>query len=277
VAAVIGHLNSGTTIAAARVYNDAGIPQIAPAATNPQYTSLGYKYAVRLMATDIQQGSGISAFLAKNLKARSVALIDDRTAYGKGLADQVASDLTKAGIAVVKREYTTDRATDFTAILTTIKAANPDAIVYAGADAQAGPLNRQMKQLGLSAKFIAGDGVCTGSWSKLAAGANEGYFCTQAGAPRTAMAQFGDFEKRFRAKFNTDVVVFAPYAYDAVQVITQAMRDAKSTDPKVFAALVPKVELKGVTGPIKFDARGDNLNGVVSVYEVRGGKLEIAR
>lgn len=277
VAAVVGHLNSGTTIPAARVYDNAGIPQVAPAATNPQYTQLGYKYAARLMATDIQQGSGIANFAVKSLAAKTAAVVDDRTAYGKGLADQVATDLAKAGVKVVRREYTTDKATDFTAILTGIKSASPDVVVYAGADAQAGPMNRQMKQLGINAKFISGDGVCTGAWSKLAAGANEGHYCTQAGAPRSGMTQFTDFEKRFKAKFNTDIVVFAPYGYDAVLVLVDAMRRANSTDPKLFAPQLTRTEAEGVTGTVRFDSRGDNLNGVVSVYQVRDGKLEIAK
>ena len=277
VVAVVGHLNSGTTIPAARIYDAAGIPQVAPAATNPQYTQLGYRYATRLMATDIQQGSGIAGFVVKNLAAKTAAVVDDRSAYGKGLADQVEKDLAAAGVKVVRREYTTDKATDFTAILTAVKSASPDVLVYAGSDAQAGPMNRQMKQLGVNAKFIAGDGVCTSTWSDLAAGSNEGYYCTQAGAPREAMAQFANFEKRFKAKFKSDIVVFAPYGYDAVLVLVEAMKRAASTDPKVFAPLVPRTEIKGVTGNVRFDSHGDNLNGAVTVYQVRGGRLEVAR
>lgn len=274
VAAVVGHLNSGTTIPAARIYDVAGIPQVAPAATNPQYTQLGYRYAVRLMATDIQQGSGIARFAATRLQAKTAALVDDRSAYGKGLADQVDTDLQKAGVKIVRREFTTDKATDFTAILTSIKASGADVLVYAGADAQAGPMNRQMKQLGLTSRFIAGDGVCTSTWSRLAAGTNEGFYCTQAGAPRTAMTGFSDFERRFKARFKEDVVMFAPYGHDAVLVLVDAMRRAGSVDPRVFAAAVPRVEVTGVTGTVRFDAQGDNVNGAVSVYQVRAGQLE---
>lgn len=270
---VIGHLNSGPTIAAARVYNDAGIPQVAPAATNPKYTQAGYKYAVRLMATDVQQGAGIAGFLASKLSAKKVAVIDDRTAYGQGLADEVASTLAKGKVQVLPREFTTDKATDFTAILTTIKAANPDAIVYAGADAQAGPLSRQIKQLGITSKLIAGDGVCTGSWSELAAGANEGFYCSQAGMPSTRMKTYADFNKRFKARYGSEPIVFAPYAYDAVLVLVEAMKAARSTDPTVYAPYVSRVQLDGITGPVRFDSRGDNQNGEVTIYQVQSGKL----
>ncbi|WP_398491917.1 branched-chain amino acid ABC transporter substrate-binding protein [Variovorax sp.] len=273
---VVGHLNSGTTIPAARVYNDAGIPQVAPAATNPQYTRAGYRFAARLMATDVQQADGIAGYVARTLKAKTAAVIDDRTAYGQGLADQVVADLGKAQVKVLKREFGTDRTTDFSAILTTLRGLKPDVIVYAGADAQAALVNRQMKQLGVSATFIAGDGVCTGEWSKLAAGANEGAYCSQAGAPREAMAAFAAFNQRYKARFGTDVIVFAPYAYDAVMVLVEAMKKAGSTDPAVYGPKLAGVTLTGLIGPIAFDARGDNLRGTVTIYQVRGGKLVVA-
>ncbi|KAF1057332.1 branched-chain amino acid ABC transporter substrate-binding protein [Variovorax sp.] len=273
---VVGHLNSGTTIPAARVYNDAGIPQVAPAATNPQYTRAGYRFAARLMATDVQQADGIAGYVARTLKAKTAAVIDDRTAYGQGLADQVVADLGKAQVKVLKREFGTDRATDFSAILTTLRGLKPDVIVYAGADAQAALVNRQMKQLGVSATFIAGDGVCTGEWSKLAAGANEGAYCSQAGAPREAMAAFAAFNQRYKARFGADVIVFAPYAYDAVMVLVEAMKKAGSTDPAVYGPKLAGVTLTGLIGPIAFDARGDNLRGTVTIYQVRGGKLVVA-
>jgi len=274
---IVGHLNSGTTIPAARIYNEAGLPQVAPAATNPQYTRAGYRYAARLMATDIQQAEGIAGFIGRTLKATTAAVVDDRTAYGQGLADQVVADLGKAGIRITRREFTTDRATDFSAILTTIRATRPDVIVYAGADAQAALMNRQMKQLGIASNFVAGDGVCTGEWSKLAAGANEGAYCSQAGAPREAMSAFANFNRRYKARFGSEVVIFAPYAYDAVMVLFEAMTKSGSTDPSVYGPQLAKVEVKGLIGPIRFDAHGDNLHGVVTMYQVRGGKLEALR
>ncbi|VTU28134.1 Leucine-, isoleucine-, valine-, threonine-, and alanine-binding protein precursor [Variovorax sp. PBS-H4] len=274
---IVGHLNSGTTIPAARVYNNAGIPQVAPAATNPQYTRAGYRYAARLMATDVQQANGIASYISRTLQAKTVAVIDDRTAYGQGLADEVVANLGKLQVNVLKREFGTDRATDFSAILTTLRGLKPDVIVYAGADAQAALVNRQMKQLGVNARFIAGDGVCTGEWSKLAAGANEGAYCTQAGAPRDAMGAFEAFNQRFRARFGAEVIVFAPYAYDAVMVLVEAMKRAGSTDPAAYGPKLPGVTVTGVIGPIAFDARGDNLHGSVTIYQIRGGKLVVAQ
>lgn len=273
---VVGHLNSGTTIAASRIYNDAGIPQVAPAATNPQYTRAGYKSAVRLMATDVQQADGIANYVARSLKARTVAVIDDRTAYGQGLADQVVADLGKTQAKVLKREFGTDRSVDFTAILTTLQGMKPDVVVYAGADAQAAVVNRQMKQLGMTSAFIAGDGVCTGEWSKLAAGANEGAYCSQAGAARESMSAFAAFNQRYKARFGSDVIIFAPYAYDAVMVLVEAMKKAGSVDPSVYGPKLRTTTYTGLIGPIEFDARGDNLHGTVTMYQVRDGKLALA-
>ena len=275
VVGVVGHLNSGTSIAAAKVYNDAGIPQIAPGASNPKYTQLGYKYVFRLMANDLQQGAGIAEFSAKTLKATTAVVIDDRTAYGQGLADEVAQDMGKAGIKVLKREFTTDKATDFTSILTTIRGIRPDVVVYAGTDAQAGPMNKQMKQLAISAAFIGGDGLCTGTWTELSGGTNEGHYCTQTGSPLDRVQGYADFQRRYKARYGADVVFVAPQAYDAVMVFAAAMKAANSTDPRVFGPHMQKTEMDGVGGAIRFDNRGDNPKAAVTVYQVRGGKLAV--
>ena len=180
---VVGHLNSGTTIPASKIYADAGIPQISPSATNPTYTQQGFKTAMRVMANDIQQGKVLGEFAVKKLGAKTVAIIDDRTAYGQGLADEVEKAAKADGARIVAREFTKNDATDFKAILTKIKGKKPDAVFYGGMDAQAGPMAKQMKQLGIKAKFMSGDGACTPEFMKLAGDAAEGFYCTQAGLP----------------------------------------------------------------------------------------------
>ncbi len=273
VVAIVGHLNSGTSIVAARIYNDAGIPQIAPGASNPKLTQLGYKFVFRLMANDLQQGSGIAGFSAKTLKAKTAVVIDDRTAYGQGLADEIIQDMEKGGIKVLKREFTTDKATDFTAILTTVRGLHPDVIAYAGTDAQAGPMNKQMKQLAISSAFIGGDGLCTGTWTELSAGSNEGYYCSQTGSSLDKVKGYAEFQQRFKAKYGVDPIFLGPQAYDAVMVLATAMKAADSTDPHVFAPFIQKTELNGAGGAIRFDSHGDNPKAAVTVYQVRSGKL----
>ncbi|TMG83792.1 MAG: branched-chain amino acid ABC transporter substrate-binding protein, partial [Betaproteobacteria bacterium] len=233
VAGVVGHLNSGTTIPASKLYSDAGIPQISPSATNPKYTLQGFKTAFRVMANDVQQGSVIGKEAVTTLGAKKIAIIDDKTAYGAGLADETEKAAKAAGATIIAREYTNDKATDFKAILTKIKAKNPDVIMYGGMDAQGGPMVKQMKELGIKAKYIAGDGVCSAEWPKLAGGAAEGQYCTQAGVPPEKMANAKDFVTRFTSKYGP-IQVYAPYSYDAAMTLVAAMQKANSTDPAKY-------------------------------------------
>src|SRR4249920_960337 len=233
VAGVVGHLNSGTTIPASKLYSDAGIPQISPSATNPKYTLQGFKTAFRVMANDVQQGSVIGKEAVSTLGAKKIAIIDDKTAYGAGLADETEKAAKAAGATIVAREYTNDKATDFKAILTKIKAKSPDVIMYGGMDAQGGPMVKQMKELGIKAKYIAGDGVCSAEWPKLAGGAAEGQYCTQAGVPPENMANAKDFVTRFTGKYGP-IQVYAPYSYDATMTLIAAMQKANSTDPAKY-------------------------------------------
>lgn len=272
VKGVVGHLNSGPTIVASRIYADAGVPQVAPVATNPTLTTQGFKTTFRLMATDNQQGGTIASFAKRLGGAGGIALVDDRSSYGQGLIDEVEKDLRAQGIKPVAREYTSDRAVDFSAILTSLKAARPAVIVYGGADAQAGPMVKRMTELGIKAAFIGGDGVCTGDWTSLSGGADEGQYCTQAGTPHDQMPQYKAFETRFERNFGK-VVVFAPYSYDATMLIVDAMQRANSTDPKLYAPVLAASPYNGITGRISFTPNGDNQNGSVWVYQVRRGEL----
>ncbi|QNM94954.1 branched-chain amino acid ABC transporter substrate-binding protein [Chitinimonas koreensis] len=274
VAGVIGHLNSGTTIPASKIYSDAGIPQISPSATNPAYTQQGFKTAFRVIANDVAQGGALGEFAATNLKAKKVAIIDDRTAYGQGLADEFEKAAKAKGVDVVGREFTTNQATDFMAILTTIKGKKPEVVFYGGMDAQAGPLAQQMKKLGINAKLIGGDGFQTGEFIKLAGDNAEGQFASQPGMPKDKMPGFAAFNDKYKAKFNTDIQIYAPFTYDATRLMVEAMKKAGSADPAKYLPELAKTDYQGVTGPIKFDDKGDILGGQVTVYQVKAGKWE---
>jgi branched-chain amino acid transport system substrate-binding protein len=275
---VIGHLNSGTSIPASKVYSDAGIPQISPSATNPKFTRQGFKTTFRVVADDVHLGGTLGRYAVTELKGKTIAVIDDRTAYGQGVADEFEKGVKEKGGTIAKREFTNDKATDFTAILTSIKAAKPDVVFYGGMDAVAGPMIRQMKQLGITAKFMGGDGICSGELPKLAAGAmaDGQVVCAEAGgvegAQKTAMDKFkADFKK----KFNADVQIYAPYVYDATMVMADAMVKAGSADPKVYLPVLAKTSgYKGVTGTISFDEKGDIKNGALTLYTYKGGNRE---
>ncbi len=274
---VIGHLNSGTTIPASKIYNDNGIPQISPSSTNPKYTQQGYKGAFRVVANDGQLGGALGRYAANTLKAKNVAIIDDRTAYGQGVADEFMKAAKAAGINVVGRQYTNDKATDFNAILTAIKGKNPDLIFFGGMDAVGGPMLRQMKQLGITAKYMGGDGICTEQLPALAGNgmADGQVVCAEAGGVEEGQKKVMDqFRTDFKKKFGTDVKLYAPYVYDAVMVMAEAMQKANSVEPAKYLPELAKANYKGVTGTIEFDARGDIKNGTLTLYTFKGGKRE---
>ena len=275
---VIGHLNSGTSIPASKIYSDAGIPQISPSATNPKFTRNGYKTTFRVVADDVQLGGTLGRYAVKELKGKSIAVIDDRTAYGQGVAEEFEKAVKASGGAIVERQFTTDKATDFTAILTQVKSKKPDVVFFGGMDAVAGPMIRQMKQLGISAKFMGGDGICTGDLPKLSAGsmADSQVVCAEAGGVEgTQKAGMDDFYKRFKAKYNADVQIYAPYVYDAVNVMVAAMVKAGSAEPAKYLPVLAKTEgYKGVTGPISFDEKGDVKNGALTLFTYKGEKRD---
>jgi branched-chain amino acid transport system substrate-binding protein len=275
---VIGHLNSGTSIPASKVYSDAGIPQISPSATNPKFTRNGYKTTFRVVADDVHLGGTLGRYAVKELKGKSIAVIDDRTAYGQGVADEFEKGVKGAGGSTVSHQFTTDKATDFTAILTQIKSKKPDVVFYGGMDAVAGPMIRQMKQLGIDAKFMGGDGICSGELPKLAAGAmGDGQVvCAEAGGVEgTQKVGMDKFREDYKKKFGTDVQIYSPYVYDAVNVMVAAMVKAGSADPAKYLPVLAKTDgYKGVTGTISFDEKGDVKNGALTLYTYKGEKRE---
>jgi branched-chain amino acid transport system substrate-binding protein len=273
---VVGHLNSGTSIPASRIYSEAGIPQISPSSTNPRFTRQGFKTTFRVVADDVHLGGTLGRYAVQTLKGKSIAVIDDRTAYGQGVADEFEKAVKAAGGNVVGREFTNDKATDFTAILTTLRGKNPDVVFFGGMDAVAGPMLRQMKTLGINAKFVGGDGICSPQLANLAAGtmADDQVYCAKAGGvDKEGEKAMADFNAAFKRKFNTDVQVYAPYVYDAVNVMVAAMEKAGSADPARYLPELAKTEgFRGVTGTIAFDNKGDIKNGALTLYTYRGGK-----
>jgi len=278
VAGVIGHLNSGTSIPASKIYSDAGIPQISPSATNPKYTRQGFKTTFRVVADDVHLGSTLGKYAVKELKGKSIAVIDDRTAYGQGVAEEFTKAVKASGGAIADTQFTTDKATDFTAILTQIKSKKPDVVFFGGMDAVAGPMIRQMKQLGINAKFMGGDGICSGELPKLAGGAmaDGQVVCAEAGGvegeQKVGMEKFrADYKK----KFGIEVQVYAPYVYDATNVLVAAMVKAGSADPKLYLPVLAKTEgYKGVTGTIGFDDKGDIKNGALTLFTYKADKRD---
>jgi branched-chain amino acid transport system substrate-binding protein len=272
VAGVVGHLQSGTTIPASGIYNKCGIPHITTAATNPDVTKPGYNTTYRLIANDSSLGAALAIYAADALKLKNVAVIDDRTAYGQGLANVFKETARQKGMNVVAEEFTTDKATDFMAILTAIRGKKPDAIFYGGLDAQSGPMLRQLEQLGLgNVKFFSGDGSCTEKLPELAGKVAMvgNVTCATGGISVEKMAGGQDWKKRYDAKFPGAFQIYSPYAYDATMVLADAMKRANSVDPKVYVPAMRQTNYKGVTAQIQFTDKGELTKPAVTLNAYR--------
>ena len=271
---VVGHETSGTSIPAAKIYNDAGIPQIAPSTTSPKYTQLGYNTAFRNVANDVQLGRALGRYAVKTMGVKRVAVIDDRTAYGQGLVTEFTKSLGLQGVTPVAREFTNDKATDFAAILTRIRAAHPDLVFFGGMNAVAGPMLRQMKQLGIDARMMGGDGICSDAMLPLSGNtmADGQVVCAEAGGvEEKGKAGMDKFRADYRKRYGIDVQIIAPYSYDAVMAFASAMDKAGSSNPQKYLPELAKVRYSGVTGTIAFDAHGDIRDGVLTLYTFKGG------
>src|SRR5438067_9141402 len=255
VAGVVGHLNSGTSIPASPIYNQAGIPVISGSATNPKLTEQGFKNQFRDVGRDDQQGPAIATYIATERKPNLVAVVDDASAYGEGIANEVEKTLKAAKIKVLPREKGTDKTTDWKAVLTKLRGRNPDAVFYGGMDATGGPLLKQGRELGIKAVFSFGDGACTDKMKELAGDAAEGMLCSQAGIPPQAASK--KFLDAYKKKFGQDPILYAPFTYDAANLLIEAMKKANSSDPKSYLPELQKISFSGSTGTIEFDDKGD--------------------
>ena len=272
VAGLVGHLNSGTTIPASAIYNQAGIPMITGSATNPKLTEQGFKVTFRTVGRDDQQGPAIASYLATTKKPKLVAVIDDATAYGEGIANEVEKTLKAANVKVLPREKGTDKTTDWKAVLTKLRGRNPDAVFYGGMDATGGPLLKQGRELGMKAVFSFGDGACTDKMRELAGEAADGLLCSQAGIPPQAADK--KFLDAYKKKFNTDPILYAPFTYDGAKLLIEAMKKADSADPAKDLPELAKLSYMGATGRIEFDPKGDRKDAEMTIFTMKGGKLE---
>lgn len=277
VAGVAGHLNSGTTIPASKIYHDCGIPMITPSSTNPNLTKPGYKTTFRLLANDNALGAGLAYYAADTLKLKRIAIIDDRTAYGQGVADVFKKTAAAKGITIVDEQFTTDKSVDFMSILTSIKSKNPDGVFFGGMDVQAGPMLRQMEQLGLThVKYFGGDGICTNELIKQAAGAKtlDNVVCAEGGASLGKMPGGAAWKKRYDAKFPGQFQLYSPYVYDTVNVLVDAMKRAGSADPKIYTPFIGSTNYQGITTHVMFESNGELKNPAITLYQYQNNKKE---
>jgi branched-chain amino acid transport system substrate-binding protein len=271
VAGVVGHLNSGTTIPASAIYNQAGIPMISGSATNPDLTAQGFKGVFRVVGRDDQQGPAIASYLAEQKKPKTAAVIDDATQYGEGLANEVEKTLKAAGVKVLPREKGTNKTVDWKAVLTKIKGKKPDVVFYGGMDATGGPLLKQARELKMTSVFAFGDGACTDKMAELAGPAAEGLLCSQAGIPVQAAGK--KFLDAYKAKFKVDPILYSPFTYDAANLLILAMKKAGSADPAKYLPVLAASNFSGASGNIQFDEKGDRKDAEMTIFSLKEGKI----
>jgi branched-chain amino acid transport system substrate-binding protein len=270
---MLGPNNSGVAIPASRVLNGAGVPMV-PVASNPDVTRQGYDSVFRIGASDSQIGGSMADFAKDELKVKTVAVIDDRTAYGQGVAGEFKTRAEEIGLKVVAEDYTNSNAVDFKGILTSIKSKNPDAIFYGGYITQAAPLARQIKQLGMSAKLLGGDGYCSSELGKVAGDATSTVYCAQGGPSLTKSPAGRDFVKRYKEAYGIDVLIYAANFYDGVEIIVRAMQAADTTTDKAkIRAGLAKTDYQGIAGRYTFDAKGNMKNAPTTVYHYKDAQL----
>ena len=269
---VVGPYNSGVTIPASRVYNEAGV-LVATVASNPKITEQGYKNLFRVNASDTQLGSKMALYAAKELKIKNVAVIDDRTAYGQGVAEEFKKQAKASGLNLVGHEFTTDKASDFTAILTNLKSKKVEAVFLGGYAPQGGPMARQMKQLGINAKLLGGDTICAAEMGKLGGDAvGENVLCAQGGAILDKAASGPAFKDKYKKRFSQDPDVYAASFYDGMLMFAEAMKKANSIDAAKVGAEVAKGSYKGVAGTYAFDDKGNMKSSPVTVFTFKAGQ-----
>lgn len=273
VSFVLGPYNSGVTIPASRVFNEAGVV-VLTVASNPKVTEQGHTNLFRIGASDNQLGTKMATYASQDLKVKTVAVIDDRTSYGQGVAKEFTEEAKRQGVKIVATEYTTDKATDFSAILTSIRAAKPDAVFYGGYSSQGGPMLRQMRSLGVSAALLGGDGICSTETATLAqVSDNINTYCTQGGSMLDKVEKGQKFIERYRAEYKRDPLTYAAAFYDGMNLLAAAMEATQSTDPKKIIDYLAKGKYTGVAGEYSFDDKHDLRSSAVTVFTFKGKDL----
>jgi branched-chain amino acid transport system substrate-binding protein len=271
VVAVVGHFNSSCSIPASEVYHKAGIPQISHASTNPKLTDQGFENVFRVCGRDDQQGKAAGEFAVQKLKVRRVAVIHDKSTYGQGFAEEFKKNLGP-GVEVVAFEGITKGDKDYSPVVTKIKSAKPDLIFFGGIYTEGGLLVKQYKAMGGTAPFIGGDGIMSEEMLKIGGPATEGTYATFGPDTKEVPSAKG-FNENYRKKYG-EPGVYSVYAYDAANILLQAIQTAGGTDSKKVVAAIKAIDYNGALGHIQFDAKGDVKESPYVVWKVEGGKFK---
>ncbi len=268
---VMGPYCSGVAIPASKVYDEGGAI-MSTVGSNPKVTMGGYKGVFRIIAGDNLIGTSMAQYAVNALKAKTAGVIDDRTAFGQGLAEEFIKEAKTLGLTIVGREYTTDKSTDFNAILTNMKAKNPDVILYGGYAGQAGPMTKQLKGLGLKAKLLGGDAICSPETGKLAGdAANDTVYCAIGGAVLDKVAAGPAFKDAYKKRFNQEPDAYAASFYDQTMFVATTMQKVGSLDAAKVGAELHKASYKGIVTTYAYDDKGNLQKAPITVYTFKAG------
>lgn len=272
VTVVVGHYNSGVCLPASRVFASAGIPLIDPAATNPAITQQGFTSVFRVIPTDAQNAGNAGKYAVTVTKAKRIAVMDDRTAFGQGETEEFKKAVQANGGSIVASEFTNDKAVEFNAQLTNVKSSNADVLFFGGLDGQAGLIAKRMKQLGMKTQFLGGGAIADSIFTQIAGDSGEGAMAWEYGRPLDRLPNGKEFATKYQKKFGSPPLTYSPFAYDAASLAIAAMKEANSTKPADITASLKKIRYAGITGEISFDKNGDLLKPASTLYQVKGGK-----
>jgi len=269
---VIGPFYSGVTIPASAIYSKANIP-ILTTATNPTVTTLGHDNLFQINPSDARLGGEMAKYASSALKAKKAAIIDDRTAYGEGVADEFEKVAKQTGISVVEREYTNDKASDFKGILTKIRGNMPDVIFFGGYSQQAGLLIKQMHAIGINAILLGGDSVCSVNTGTLGGPDSESVRCPIGGTTLSATSAGIKFTKDYQSRFGVQPQLYAAVYYDAMYMFVDALSKAGGVQPEPLIKALHAIDYKGIAGQYSFMKSGELANPTITIYGFKGGQL----
>ncbi|MFL9879288.1 branched-chain amino acid ABC transporter substrate-binding protein [Herbaspirillum rhizosphaerae] len=272
VVAVIGHWHTGASMQAASIYNTAGIPQIAPGSSGHQYTQNGYATSFRIIGHDDDGGRFASVYALQNLKARRIAVIHDETTFGTMLAAQFIRGVQDKGGEIVTQQLISSKTSDFNAALMESGKKSADLIFFGGLGPQAAALVLSMRRMSITAPLLAADGIVSPLFLQLTGTGGNGTFGLAPGQPQEKMTGWKKFQEKFNATYDDPIEAFAPFAYDAANMIVAAIQQTNSQQPARINAALHSMKYKGLTGTIAFDAEGNLNNPAFTIYQVQSGK-----
>lgn len=270
--AVVGHWQSTASLSAAPVYNAANIPQVSPGSSSMKLTANGFENVFRVVGHDGDISRHLIHFAQQNLHAKRIAVINDDTIYGTMLANLFSQDLQLKQGALVARHSISSKTSDFNAAMNDLKIKNPDLVFFGGLMAQAAVLQASLKRAHINASMIAAGGIVSPIYLSLTGATGEGTFGIATGLPQGSMNGWKKFHKKFVATYGDHIDYYAPFAYDAANVILAAIMQADSLLPAKLNQTLHNLKYKGLTGQISFDNQGNLNNAAYTVFRVQGGK-----